>query len=270
MQREEFLKYALNYYSEKYPELEITDAGDFHLNVKGGHYMFLEPYYMESKASNFENIDEMLEKLIKLTKLASQKNEFKWEDVETSVYPQIKMDFQLKVNLPSGEVTDDYIVFVDFFETIKCVFVIDKSDSFFYITKKTMDKMGISLETLKAAALRNLAKQEELSHSIKSAKNDNGYVTLIYSNSKDAYDAARILLPKFIETAEKEFGPNFLVGIPDRDFLIAGSVNNAMTIQKMVLDMYHQSGHRILPCMLLYKNSNWSFVKIDIPNDQKN
>jgi uncharacterized protein YtpQ (UPF0354 family) len=69
-------------------------------------------------------------------------------------------------------------------------------------------------------------------------------------NSRDGYDASRLLLPAVRDSFATELGDHYLVGIPNRDFLIAFTDRDpekAAGIIRQVKHDYQRMHHPITP-----------------------
>lgn len=255
MDREDFKQKAYVYLTGKYPELGIKLREGFELETKNGMVIFLEGSYVEAMNDDFFRSREILDKLIRVHNTIEEVD-LKWEDVKDKVYPQIKITDQLKMNIPSSVKNMDEMVTVDFFEELVYGFVIDKGESFVYISKKQLEMFETGIETLKTVAIDNLVKLEREKQKITKVIDSEG-APFVYCDTNDGYAAARILLPDFYERMMKELGDTFIVAIPERDFLLAGIVSKENFMQKIMTEKYSQSGHPVCPVLLQRKPEGW-------------
>lgn len=269
MTREEFKIRALEYLGNKYPELKIKGRERFELETEEGMVLFLEGSYSEFQKLNFEKFEEILDKLINALKLIG-KEDFGWEEVKDRIYPQLKLEDQLKPLVGDSNLkNEDKLVFVDFVGEIKCAFGIDFSQSIRYVSQKQLENFGIGVEELKKIAVRNLVKQEEMANKINYTKDENGN-KYIFCDAVDGYAAARLLLPDFYQTAANTLGEEFLVAIPERDMLAATEKPNALNLRRMALNVYAKSGHPVYPGLLLATKNGLKQISIVLENDEKN
>jgi len=100
--------------------------------------------------------------------------------------------------------------------------VLDAPANVTYLRESDLARWGVDFETLLALAFDNL---EAMSEGLPlkmgrppDERDDSGFIVI---DSGDGYDAARILLPRQRDFLAEYLGPEYLVGIPNRDFLIA-------------------------------------------------
>ena len=261
MEKTEFKQKALEYLVGRYPDKGFKAKEGFELETKEGLLMFLEGAYAEFRDNNFLSMENILDKHVRI--LDSVKDQtYKWDEIKNNVFPQIKAAHQLKMNIPGSVGVEDELVSVDFFGELRCAFVIDKDESFAYISKKILEEIGIDLDTLKETAMSNLIKLEEDSKRIEKIL-DNNQRPVVFCESKDGYAAARIMLPNFYEKVSKELGETFVVTIPDRDFMVASITQNAGMLDRIMADKYSKSGHPVCPVLLLRDPNGWQMFKLN-------
>jgi len=68
---------------------------------------------------------------------------------------------------------------------------------------------------------------------------DDGAPRALIVNTQDGYDASRLLLPNVREAFTEELGEQYLVGLPNRDFLIAFSERDEETAAGIIRQVKH-------------------------------
>lgn len=100
-------------------------------------------------------------------------------------------------------------------------YVIDEPQSVAYINERHLERWGIGEHQLHERALANLAARTQAhAHFLMTGE---GAQRLIVANTQDGYDATRLLLPDLLASWQPHFPGNMVIGIPNRDFLIAFS-----------------------------------------------
>lgn len=100
-------------------------------------------------------------------------------------------------------------------------YVIDEPQRVAYINERHLERWGIGEHQLHERALANLAaRTHERAHFLMTGE---GAQRLIVANTQDGYDATRLLLPDLLASWQPHFPGKMVIGIPNRDFLIAFS-----------------------------------------------
>lgn len=99
-------------------------------------------------------------------------------------------------------------------------YVIDEGQSVAYINDDHLARWGVSEPQLYQRALVNLRAKQWRPHP---GQIGNGKGGLLIFNGRDGYDATRLLLPELFTTFAVGMPGNLVIGVPNRDFLIAFS-----------------------------------------------
>ncbi len=97
------------------------------------------------------------------------------------------------------------------------VYVADSPQSMRFLTEADVTKNGWTVDQLHEVALENLARKASQTGFMMAGEPPR---LLIISQSRDSYDAARILLPDLQEQIAAHVPGRLLFGIPNRDFLV--------------------------------------------------
>jgi uncharacterized protein YtpQ (UPF0354 family) len=109
------------------------------------------------------------------------------------------------------------IISFPFGTTLAIGLVLDSDKGYMYLRREDALRWKKSHEELLDLAIANL---EEASRGIPMQSTDNDEVKFVAVESKDGFDAARILLPKLREFLQGRLGSPFLFAVPNRDFLL--------------------------------------------------
>jgi uncharacterized protein YtpQ (UPF0354 family) len=141
-----------------------------------------------------------------------------WQEVESLVRPQF-MPVEYAEQIP--------LLARPFHSDISIGFVIDREAAYSYLRTEDFERWGISEEALFEKGLANLGAATE---GIGIAGGE-GFLGV---ETKDGYDAARILLPALRGYAAQTLGEPFFAAFPNRDFLIMWSASSPAEFQDLV------------------------------------
>jgi uncharacterized protein YtpQ (UPF0354 family) len=111
------------------------------------------------------------------------------------------------------------IAYREFLADLIITYVIDEKRSVAYINEEQLDRWQVGIDELHDLALANLRHVTE--QQVKYTTAGEGDQRLFIFNSGDGYDAARLLLTDVLAQWARMLPGNLVVGIPNRDFLIA-------------------------------------------------
>ena len=139
-------------------------------------------------------------------------------DLADRIYPMLK-PIELLVEVRERKLP--MLVYREFLADLIVTYVIDEGRSVAFINDDHLDAWSVSAQEVHEQALENLRVRTQ-------ARID--YVTtgedehrLFIFNSGDGYDATRLLLTNVLTSWANEIPGNLVIGIPNRDFLIAFS-----------------------------------------------
>lgn len=98
------------------------------------------------------------------------------------------------------------------------VYVVDEGSSAVYVNEQHLLAWKLDEPTLYRHALHNL-RQRPAQFEIRGS----GSRGLLTCTAQDGYAASRLLLPELFKQFERQLGGNLVIGVPNRDFLIAFS-----------------------------------------------
>ncbi len=107
---------------------------------------------------------------------------------------------------------------------LSVVYVADTPTSMRFLTEDDLTKNRMTVDQLHQLAVANLAHKTANTGYMVAGE---GAKTLVISQTRDSYDAARILLPDLRTQVAEYLGGRLLFGIPNRDFLIMLSDQDA-------------------------------------------
>lgn len=134
------------------------------------------------------------------------------------VYPMLK-PLSLLVTVRDRKLP--MLVYRPFLADLMICYVIDEPSSVAYINEQHLERWQISEHDLHEQALANLRTRTDERGNFTIA--GDGAQRLIVANTQDGFDATRLLLVPLLESWRRQFPGAMVIGVPNRDFLIAFS-----------------------------------------------
>lgn len=147
------------------------------------------------------------------------------------VYPMLK---PLELLVPVREQNLPMLAYDLFLADLMITYVIDEGTSVTYINEQHLACWEVEQPMLQMQALANLRRRTTQIHHTTMGL---GAQRLFLFNSQDGYDATRLLLPELLDTWRLSLPGRMIIGIPNRDLLVAFSDRDATTFEKVVHQM---------------------------------
>ena len=112
-------------------------------------------------------------------------------------------------------------------------YVVDEDDSYRFIQPQMLETWDLSLDELHDLAIANLRQYAEENPLEVTMLGDDAHPRMLMPVRPDAYNCSRILDPGFHGRLRDLFGPELIVGVPNRDFFIAVSMKDAALIDQV-------------------------------------
>ncbi|MCS6939962.1 MAG: DUF5688 family protein [Roseiflexaceae bacterium] len=132
------------------------------------------------------------------------------------IFPMLKpiglLAFVRERNLPM-------LVYRPFLADLIITYVVDEPQSVAYINEQHLEQWGVSEREIHELALRNLRRRTDERAPYTMVGEDEQ--RLFIFNSNDGYDATRLLLTDILADWAKQVCGQLVIGVPNRDFLIA-------------------------------------------------
>lgn len=178
----------------------------------------LAPYY-EVYLKNPAQIDAVARTFLRVIQgETSDRSENEFGALADRVYPMLK---KIDLLVTVRERGLPMLVYREFLANLIVTYVIDETNSVSYINEQHLDSWNISSLDLHEQALDNLRRRTlEQTDFLMAGEGDQ---RLFIFNSGDGYDATRMLLTDILAGWARELPGNLIIGIPNRDFLIAFS-----------------------------------------------
>lgn len=253
LERNEFIAY-IEEQLRAIAEVEVLhrEGLDLTLRVRGGNIRVnLENFY-SAYLNNPAQLDAVTRTFVKtLQGFGPDRSIKSFEALRERVYPMLK---PIALLAEVHERKLPMLVYRPFLADLIITYVIDEPDSVAFINEEHLEQWGIAEHVLHERALTNLRQRTLNATDYTTA--GTGAQQLFIFNSQDGYDATRILLPDVLERWHKELPGNIVIGIPNRDFLIAFSdadrtvlINIAQQIQRDIAERPYGLTDRLFTLM---------------------
>lgn len=116
---------------------------------------------------------------------------------------------------------------------LRIMYVVDEQDAYWYIRESLLEAWGLTKDELHLLALQNLAEYFERHAIDMTAVDDSNGPKLLMPSNADAYNSVQLLNQPFHRKLQRILGPEFAVGIPNRDFFVAVSLKNTDMLERV-------------------------------------
>ena len=115
-----------------------------------------------------------------------------------------------------------------------CVgYVVDEDDSYRYVHQRMIEAWNLSPDDLHDLALQNLRRYAAAHPLEVTMVGDDEDPRLLMPVKPDAYNCSRVLDPDFHGQLRELFGPELIVGVPNRDFFVAATMKDPELISQI-------------------------------------
>jgi hypothetical protein len=146
-----------------------------------------------------------------------------WQEANTLLRPQL---------MPQEYCEQSPVANSSFCEGVAIGIVLDREERYRFVREEDLESWDKTFSDVYERALENL----ELASSGIPMQSTDGPDRFIGIETKDGFDAARILLPQLREFICQHLGEPFLAGVPNRDFLICWSSDCSQEFQNFAAD----------------------------------
>jgi uncharacterized protein YtpQ (UPF0354 family) len=230
----EFRDRVMGVVAREYPQVTASPGSQWSLELKDGAgetigTVGLENLYRDcllqpesAGAIIREYLDQLLQSLAEVGEYTDM------ESVRERLLPMLKSQEWID-NLPG-------IASAEFAPGLLMCFAIDSPTRVAYVTEEMLGKWDLPLERVQGIAQDNLARKK--TEMMLLPGQDERAVAVVIT-TQDGYDATRLVLPTVRDAFSEELGDEYLVGIPNRDFLIAFSERDAETAAGIIRQVKH-------------------------------
>jgi uncharacterized protein YtpQ (UPF0354 family) len=134
------------------------------------------------------------------------------------------------------------LAYREFLADLMITYVVDEERSVAFINEDHLERWGLSVQDIHERAIENLHRRT-LGHIDYTAAGA-GEQRIFIFNSGDGYDATRLLLTDILTGWARELPGHLVIGIPNRDFLIAFSDANPEILRGVALQVQADAAQR--------------------------
>jgi uncharacterized protein YtpQ (UPF0354 family) len=204
---------------EQLPEIEIISRSerDLELEVRGLPIRAgLENFYA-AYAQNPALLDTVVQNFIEAALgFVPNRGESDYDALAERIFPMLK---PIKILATVAERKVPMLAWQQFLADLIVTYVIDEPQSVVFVNEAHLERWGVAQVDLHAQALANLRRRTQEERDYTSV--GEGEQRLFIWNTNDGYDATRLLLTDVLARWQRELGGQVVIGIPNRDFLIA-------------------------------------------------
>jgi uncharacterized protein YtpQ (UPF0354 family) len=283
LSREEFHDQVVQIISARFPLMKIEPGdGSFSLSINGavaplenlyrGAVHFEDPaditHYVErwavellraaeglpDQAATYEEVkDRILPMLVRTSALAKDDDDETGEgDDEEEIPGATTVPATSTGSGGSSSAAGGAIVSQPLLDGLQIAYAIDHDRTIAYISRSRFEKWGITIDQLHETAIENLTARSE-AIAAHAGTDENGQVNLILFETRDGYDASRILLPTLHDRLREHLGSPFAAAIPNRDILLCFRNESDMLdrLREQIGEDYRSMPHQVTDKLFL-------------------
>ena len=244
-----FAERALKLARDKFPLLDCESRGDFQLKLGKSNINLFNFYrsYVQSP-ERFESI--LLPALTTVVQVQE------WGEEQTTPDIELVRDRIMPMLYPESVWRQNFPNFVGepWVGNLMVLYVVDEAQAYWYIRNDLLSKWHLTAEELHEIAMENLERyfEEHPAEMVLTGQEDGP--KLLMPHKPDAYNTSRLLSPAFHERLRDVLGSEFAVGMPNRDFFVAVSLDApdmVKHIRDRVREDFSQMDHPLTDKLLL-------------------
>ena len=236
-----FSEFVLEHLRQRFPSKQFQPGEDL-ATIRCGEVVFgltnLHAQYQQSDLSDDEfakGVMDSFEQMMEMVESSADAIPETWDEVKN----------RLRLQLVSSRIDElESAITFPFSDDVTSSVVVDSKHGYAYVRPEDAERWGQTSVDLIEIARANLIDASQ-SLDIKVAP---GPPALAVIQTGDSYDAARILLPpireKLIDLLCEDGGDEIFVGVPNRDFLIAWSINTPEEIHEQLASTIEMDAQR--------------------------
>lgn len=141
------------------------------------------------------------------------------------------------------------------------LYVVDEADAYWYLRNDQIETWDVTVEEIHDIAIQNLNVYFEKNSMELILTGEPDGAQLLLPERPDAYNSARLLSKSFHRSLQELLGREFVVGVPNRDFFVAVSLNSDEVIaqvQAKITDDHDRMDHPLSKRLLLVSSDGVS------------
>lgn len=245
--REQFVEQVLGVIKARFPLVKASRAEEsFSLRING-NVASLENLYRSAAFAGMDiqhGIERWVVELIRAAE-GTPDADASFEDLEGRILPMV-------LRAVDDNPIDSMMVLEPLVNGLNVGYAIDNDRTIAYISQSTLNRWKVSRDQLHEAAIKNLVSRSE-AIAAHAAQDEDGTISLIMFETRDGYDASRVLLPTLHERLREYLGSPFVAAIPNRDILLCFR-NDEETVNRLrdkIQEDYRSRPHQVTDQLLL-------------------
>lgn len=232
-----------------FPLLDVQAKGRFAVDLHGSEINLSNFYrsYLQQPGSLEKVILPGLTSVVRLQEWGPDQVMPPLEHVEDRIMPMLYPDED------AADTLKDFVQ-LPWIGGLTQVFVIDEDDTYRFVHDSMLKQWDLSKESLQELAMENLDSYADEHPMQVNLIGDEDDPQMLVPVNPDPYNSARILGNSFHRRLRELFGPEVVVGVPNRDFFVAVSFNHPKLIthvRERVVQDYHAMHHPLTQRLLV-------------------
>lgn len=249
MPPEAFRQEVIALAEKHFPLLKVVAKGRFAIELQGSEINLSNFYrsYLRQPEAMAQVILPGLTSVVRLQEWGPDQVMPPFTEVESRIMPMLYPDED------AADTLKDFVQ-LPWIGGLTQVFVIDEDDTYRFVHGSMLDHWDMSVDSLLELAMENLdAYADDHPLQVNLVGDDEDPQMLVPVNP-DPYNSARILGSNFHQRLREIFGPEVIVGVPNRDFFVVVSLNHPTLIshvQDRVVQDYQSMHHPLTQRLLV-------------------
>jgi uncharacterized protein YtpQ (UPF0354 family) len=225
-----------------YDDIEVLDRAGMELRLRAGGADVaadLSNFYA-AYARNPTQLDSVVQTFVRvMLGIQPDRSTSDYQALSGRIYPMLKpIDMLAEV----GERGLPMLAYREFLSDLIIAYVIDEERSVSYINENHLERWEANVVDIHERAIENLRRRT--ADSVRYTTVGEGEQRLFIFNSGDGYDAARLLLSDVLADWARQVPGRLVIGVPNRDFLIAFSDANPEILRAVAAQVQADSAQR--------------------------
>ncbi len=224
-----------------YDEIEVLDRAGMELRLRasGADVTADLTNFYSAYSRDPAQLDVVFETFVRvMLGIQPDRSASDYAALSDRIYPMLK---PLEMLVEVRERKLPMLAYREFLGDLMIAYVIDEERSVAYINEEHLDRWNMSVHDLHEQALVNLRRRSE---QVKYTTVGTDEQQLFIFNSGDGYDASRLLLSEVLAEWARAVPGNLVIGIPNRDFLIAFSDANPEILRAIAMQVQADAARR--------------------------
>jgi len=224
-----------------YDEIEVLDRAGMELRLRasGADVTADLTNFYSAYSRDPAQLDVVFETFVRvMLGIQPDRSASDYAALSDRIYPMLK---PLEMLVEVRERKLPMLAYREFLGDLMIAYVIDEERSVAYINEEHLDRWNMSVHDLHEQALVNLRRRSE---QVKYTTVGTDEQQLFIFNSGDGYDASRLLLSEVLAEWARAVPGNLVLGIPNRDFLIAFSDANPEILRAIAMQVQADAARR--------------------------